>query len=1417
MANYTFPDVVGITLDFDPATDRLLFPDRYKPADLRIFQDGPDLLVNHLGWQVRLQGVAPAEVDGSQFLFATGAVARFGSAGADVFAGGIGDDAFQLQAGGSDRVSAGDGNDLVDIGDALDATDRIDGGAGALDTLLVTNGNSTLVTLDATTVTGVEYFWLQSVQDGGVLRLKLHEATLATADGAVLFDGNSLGDGLFLDGRATTTGFSVSGSHARDTLRGGAGADTIDGGTGADVLSGGGGSDRFRYDVDIWGGGSDRWTPDTITDFGAGDRLDVFRGDASWRPQAPLVFNASALAFDPAADGRQDQQHAGDGLADVFWRHDAAGQRLQIWVDANDDGRVSDGDLVLNLANGTTGKQSVVASDFLGPLGRRTTDAAELVQGSAGADIVAAQGGNDTMVGGEGADILFGEAGDDSILGGAGDDWLQGGAGNDTLDGGIGADRLYGGSGNDTYHVRVAGVLVQDWDTDWGPGDGLDRVLSHVADYTLDEGIENGFVTLAAGARLAGNHEANLLVGGAGADTLVGNAGDDTLDGGQGANRLAGGWGDDTYAVRSAADIVIEVAGEGRDRVHSRLQSLALHDQVEDGFIVLKDGARLTGNALANDLLGNIGNDTLAGGDGADTLAGGDGADSMVGGAGSDTYLVDNAGDLVVEASGPGAGIDTVISSVTLALAANVENLLAGAGALAATGNGGGNTLRGNAGANVLDGREGADTMAGGAGDDTYRVDQAGDQVIEYVGGGTDTVVSAVDRALGLNQENLTLVGGARSGTGNALANTLRGTAQGDVLDGAGGSDSLWGGLGDDTYRVDVEQDVVVEGRGAGLDTVISTAARYTLGSNVENLTLAGSARTGVGNGLANVLRGSSAANDLDGAAGADTMKGGGGDDTYRVDNVLDVVFEAADGGIDTVVSAIDHRLGANTENLTLAGSVAVAGTGNALANKLVGNAAANALDGGAGADTMAGGLGDDTYRVDHARDSVLEARAAGNDTVLSTISWTLAASVENLTLMGSALSATGNDAANLLRGNTAANVLDGAEGADTMMGGSGDDTYHVDAAGDSVREAAGNGVDTVVSRIATYTLGDHVERLLLGEAGVDGVGNALANYIGGNGGWNRLDGGLGADTMAGGGGSDTYLVDNRGDVIVEGVSGVDRDTVITHMDWTLVENVENLTLTGTAALSGTGNAFSNTIVGNAGANVLNGLGGADTLAGGLGDDLYRVEQGQGWGWPPVGDLVVEEAGGGLDQVISQGDFELGDYVENLTLTNEWGDIVIGTGNAQSNVLRGGQGANELHGRDGNDTLWGGAGDDLLEGDRGRDVLTGGAGEDRFVYNSVHSSLSGMHDVITDFVPGVDILEFSQSEWASGDDYLTSLQFIGTDGFSANASGQVRYEYDASSNSIMLLGSTDADRAAEFTIQLLGLSSFEGAVLLFHL
>src|SRR5262245_19842262 len=506
----------------------------------------------------------------------------------------------------------------------------------------------------------------------------------------------------------------------------------------------------------------------------------------------------------------------------------------------------------------------------------------------------------------------------------------------DVLDGSAGPDVLSGGLGNDTYYVYEGSDAVIE-----NAGEGIDRVLAFTH-FSLPDNVENLDLLGVADLQGDGNELAN---------TITGNEGSNLLDGRAGADIMKGGLGNDVYIVDNAGDTVTENAAEGADQVFSTAH-FALSADVEN--LILQGNADLQGygNDLANTLIGNAGNNLLDGRAGADVMAGG---------AGNDVYVVDDGGDQVIESAGEGT--DAVFAIVDHALAANVETLvLQGMGNLSGTGNSLANSIYGNAGDNTLNGRGGADIMSGGAGNDTYFVDDAGDQVIEGAGQGTDAVLSTAHFVLSANVETLMLQGNADlQGYGNGDANMLTGNAGSNLLDRRGGADVMLGGAGNDVYFVDNAGDMVVENAGEGNDAVFSTA-HFALSANVETLVLQGSADLqGYGNGDANMLYGNAGSNLLDGRGGADAMFGGAGNDTYFVDDAGDMVIENPSEGTDAVSATVDHTLAANVEILVLQGSGNLSGTGNSLANSVYGNAGNNTLNGGGGADLLTGNDGNDT------------------------------------------------------------------------------------------------------------------------------------------------------------------------------------------------------------------------------------------------------------------------------------------------------------------------------------------------------------------------------------------------------------------------------------------------------------------------
>ncbi|MBI2254724.1 MAG: hypothetical protein HYU58_08910 [Proteobacteria bacterium] len=1277
----------------------------------------------------------------------------------------------------------GTGNNLENILIGNDGKNRLDGGVGA-DQMAGGFGDDTyVVDHQADVVTELADHGVDSVEASFTYTLGSNIENL-TLTGAAASDGS----GNSLDNK-------ITGNGAVNILKGLSGNDTLEGGAGADTLDGGEGRDTVSYLGSASG---------VTVDLGAGT---VSGGDAAGDILVSIENVTGSAQIDNLTGDDQDNRLDGGGGADTL----TGGKGNDTYVvDDLNDAVVEVGDngtdrvessisytIAANVENLTLTGQSAI--DGIG-----NTLANEIV-GNAGANKLDGDSGDDTLIGGGGGDQLFGGLGTDTasyisssaavtinlkagtasggeatgdsfdsienLTGSVFADDLTGDDSANRLDGGRGNDTMLGGLGDDTYVVDNAGDVVTE-----NAGQGTDSVEASIS-YALGSNLEDLTLTGTTHINATGNALDNHLMG---------NDGNNTLDGGGGADTMAGGKGDDIYVVDNVADQVIEgtipatKSGDpdlqaGIDLVKASV-SYTIGDNVENLTLTESSAINGTGNALDNTLTGNDAANTLTGAAGNDVLIGGEGNDSLVGGAGDDTASYVGA-ETGLTASLKDAGVNT--GEAAGDSYAEIENL---------TGSRFNDTLTGDDGANRIDGGLGVDTLTGGDGNDVYVVDNTGDVVVEEAGKGTDTVEASISYSIATlaDIENITLTGRFNiDATGNAGANTLTGNAARNVLDGGGGNDILHGGAGGDTYIVSDAGDTVSEytfnADGAeklteddptttgadeggkhidagGIDKVVASI-NYILGDFVENLTLTGSAMTGAGNALDNVIVGTAGANTLAGLdgndrlvslGGGDTLVGGKGNDTYVV-GAGDTVTEDSDGGVDTVEAGLDWTLGAHVENLLLTGTAA-SGTGNTLDNRIIGNDGINTLsggdgndtlDGGKGDDNLIGGAGDDTYVVDGA-DKITEGAGEGVDWVLATTSYVLADNVENLTLIATAaIDGTGNALDNAILGNAAGNRLDGGLGKDTLMGDLGADVYVVDNVDDKVVENENEGVDRVEASVS-WVLGENVENLALtGNGAIDGAGNALdneivgnnaANILDGKGGNDRLIGGTG-DTLIVGAGDDIYVISGAPTAITEMADG-GYDQVEATVTHTLMANVEDLKLVGTAAIDGTGNDGNNKIVGNIASNVLTGgLGddyldggkGADKLFGGDGSDIYIVDD--------LGDTETELADEGFDTVYASVSHKLGDNVEVLVLTGK-GDI-DGTGSNTANTLTGNDGNNKL------------------DGGLGADLMIGGIGDDIYVVDSVGDL------VVESWDSGTDAVLSSQS-YTLGDN-LENLTLLGND------------------------------------------------------
>ena len=330
----------------------------------------------------------------------------------------------------------------------------------------------------------------------------------------------------------------------------------------------------------------------------------------------------------------------------------------------------------------------------------------------------------------------------------------------------------------------------------------------------------------------------------------------------------------------------------------------------------------------------------------------------------------------------------------------------------------------------------------------------------------------------------------------------------GQTISGTNGADNLYGGSGNDIFIVNHYYDVVYESSSGGND-LIQSSVDWTLGSNVENLTLTGTAAWGYGNELDNTITGNASNNVLIGwsgsgdgpeyanGTGADTLIGGAGGDTYLIDSIDDTVIEELNGGIDNLGSSISYTLPDNVENLTLTGTSSnhTNGIGNSLDNRIQANYGNNTLDGGTGDDTLIGAGGDDTYIVDSSNDTVTEYDSQGTDLIQSSVSWTLGDNLENLTLTGSNdINGTGNTLDNTLTGNSGNNNLTGGAGTDTAVftGNFADYSFSLNSSTGAIQitdsSSGRDGTDTA-TQIESFTFNNQTYSLdnVLNQISIDG------------------------------------------------------------------------------------------------------------------------------------------------------------------------------------------------------------------------------------------------------------------------------------------------------------------------------------------
>lgn len=793
-----------------------------------------------------------------------------------------------------------------------------------------------------------------------------------------------------------------------------------------------------------------------------------------------------------------------------------------------------------------------------------------LIEGDWGDDYLDGDERSEQINGWGGDDTLLGAAGDDLLYGSWGDDYLDGGEGNDILYSEGGDDTLFGGAGDDVF--RVAGVYGN-----WGDFDGFDsydggtgsdtifalagNVDIGLLSFTSDNGIEVIDASNATGTvRLLGKWIANsfdfsnvtllgdiVIDGGGGNDTIIGSGGNDVIEGGC--------WGDKSIS-----------GGSGNDTIH-----------------------------------GGRGTDMLSGGEGDDVFRGTgstaknggfEGFDSYDGGAGADSIIAfgDNV-DIGMTTFGPTTGIEVidgsaVVNTVRL-LGSWHDNLLDFSQTT---------LLGGNI---VIDGGGGSDTIVGSDGNDVIDGGCWGEKSISG-GGGNDTIHGGRGTDM--------LSGGEGDDVFRVTGSTV---PKGDFE----GFDSYDGGEGTDIIaaygiNVDIGLAAFITTNGIdGIDGSGATGKVRLLGdwnanaldfSSVEikggNITIDGAC----GN---DSITGSSGNDIIRGGGSDDSLLGGLGDDIFQVSGNKTKGFEGYDelegGEGNDVLRAVGAKVDIGLKAFDASSSIEYVATDPKAAVRLLGDWNANTLDFSAtlflGKVTVDGGCGDDTIIGSSGNDSL-----NGGDSDDQVF---------------------GNDGDDTLFGGYGDDTLDGGAGKNHLRGGSGDDIYYLTSNTNQVIENGKEGSDTIYASIDGYILGNNIENLDLSLGGaIVGRGNSLNNRLVGNDEDNSLYGGGGNDSLHGGGGNDmldgmagkdklfgevgddTYVVDNSYDSVTE-ASNEGTDTVKASVSWTLGDNVEHLSLFGTAAINGTGNMGDNILTGNTGSNKLEGGGGNDTLIGGKGND----------------------------------------------------------------------------------------------------------------------------------------------------------------------------------------------------------------------
>ena len=733
-------------------------------------------------------------------------------------------------------------------------------------------------------------------------------------------DGNA--DGISGDVRELTR--TITGDAGADIISGDELRDTIFGGGGSDILSGGLGNDSLHGDAGT-------------------DLLIVKAGDGA----------DGAETLDGGADNDTLRLSLGAGGDFTFNLRNDAVTSIESIVVIGDSGNEFTAAVVLNASQFGAGVSATAQFIRFNDVGAALT---VFMEGETSLDLsgLAFSSLYTVTINGDGdAETITGTTQDDIINGGGGSNILSGGVGNDTLTCGSGADQMFGGDGEDTFLSVGAGLNDEsyggenddrfvlnglnfsgDFDGGGGLGDVIDGSALNTS-LTIDLGagtyIDNlsGFMLLNT-ERAIGGQAADTITGSDEANILEGRGGADTLDGGGGVDVLIGGDGGDVYIIDSTTDTITELAAHsGIDEIRSSISFNFGVDNIELITLTGTGDTFVFGGDSAQRIVGNTGNNSLDGFGGADTLEGGGGADTLFGGNDDDIFDYRASADLAAgESIDGGAGTGDAIqlfnnSSYNLALAAisGVEQLLF---------SGGGGT------ASLLGTQIGAGQITSVFGDNGVNTLNVAGAAVNLSG------VTFTDWTAGTDIININGTAGVDNLIGSGQRDIINGGGGADMLDGGLGADVMNGGAGDDTYRVGAG-DTVSEAGGSGRDTVQTLLSSYTLGADIEDLSVtSGISFFGFGNSLGNVINGNFGVDGLFGGAGGDTLFGGIGNDAL-----------AAGAGDDTANG------GANDDTLLMDDYANPASTiGNDIGNGDAGN---DLLWGYGGNDQLFGGADNDS------------------------------------------------------------------------------------------------------------------------------------------------------------------------------------------------------------------------------------------------------------------------------------------------------------------------------------------------------------------------------------------------------------------------------------------------------------------------